>query len=232
MAPLPAPAATESEPMRAAAREILAAPEFRPVPEPGEGRLGDQIRTWIREWLDRLLPDPSRFPKLGLDFALPGMWVFLLVGAVVVLATIAFVVWVLRTSRRPAAAEAEEAEAGVDPRERDPLDILAEAAELRRRGALRDALRTVFLATLVQLDRRHEIAFDTTRTNAQVLRDLPPGERREWLAALTRLFDHKWYGHEPVTDADVEAADREARRLLDEPPGRPPLEPRDGAPAR
>jgi hypothetical protein len=200
---------------RRSAARLLAAPEFAPVPEPGEGQFGDWLREVIRDLFELLMPDPDLLPDFGFDFALPGMKTFLVVAFVILVGAIAFTVWALRASRRrgegPAPAEGARA---VDVRERDPVDILAEAAALRRAGELRAALRTVYLATLVQLDRQRDIVFDPARTNWHYLRDFPVGERRDHFATLTRLFDHKWYGHEPVSDDDVGTAEGAARAIL------------------
>ena len=185
------------------------------MPQPGSGHFDDWLREVIRDLFDLLMPDPDAIPDLGLDFGLPGVRTFLAIGALVLLGAIGFTIWALRASRSQGGpAEANETARAVDVRERDPVDILAEAEELRARGELRAALRTVYLATLVQLDRRRDIVFDPSRTNWQYLRDFPAGERRDAFASLTRLFDHKWYGHEPVSDEDVRGADRVARAIL------------------
>ena len=215
IAPLPERAPSAGGEARVEAGRVLAASEFAPVPEPGQGHFDDWLREVIRDLFELLMPDPNTIPDLGLDFSLPGVRTFLVIAAVVLLGAIGFVVWALRSGRRrDASTPAEAGTTEVDVRERDPVDILAEAETLRRRGELRAALRTVYLATLVQLDRRREIVFDPARTNWQYLRDFPAGERRERFATLTRLFDHKWYGHEPVSDDDVRTADRVARAIL------------------
>ena len=54
----------------------------------------------------------------------------------------------------------------------------------------------------VSLDRRRLIAFDPHLTNWQYLRQMPRGDLRTAFHEFTRLFDHKWYGHEPTTEDD------------------------------
>jgi len=215
VAPLPDRPLSGGEADRRAAARVLAAEEFAPVPEPGEGQFDDWLREVIRDVIELLMPDPNLIPDFGLEFGLPGMKTFLIVAAIILLGAIGFTVWALRASRRKGeGAVPEEAAAAIDVRERDPVDILAEAAALRRAGELRAALRTVYLATLVQLDRQRDIVFDPARTNWHYLRDFPPGERRDRFATLTRLFDHKWYGHEAVSDDDVGTAESTARAIL------------------
>ncbi|MBI2892573.1 MAG: DUF4129 domain-containing protein [Deltaproteobacteria bacterium] len=217
--PLPpgAPLAPDGSEARAAAERILSADEFRPVPQPGEGHFGDWLREVIERLLELITPDPEGLLG-GPTFALPGMDVFLVVGIVLLLAGLSFVAWVTLSGRRkraPLQAAATEA-AAVDPRERDPEDILAEAEAKRRSGELREALRILYLATLVRLDRFRRISFDPSLTNWQYLRFFPRGPDRDRFAELTDLFDHKWYGHEPISDDDYLNARTRARVLTGE----------------
>jgi len=58
------------------------------------------------------------------------------------------------------------------------------------------------------------IRFDPAMTNWQYLRHLPQGESRTLFASLCRLFDYKWYGKEPATEAEYREARAIAERLL------------------
>ena len=97
--------------------------------------------------------------------------------------------------------------------EADDAAALAEAGELRR------ALRSLYLATLVSLDRRRWIAFDPHLTNWQYSRQIPGGAIRDLFRTFTRLFDHKWYGEEPTTLSDYERCRELATQIVDH--GRP-----------
>jgi hypothetical protein len=94
-----------------------------------------------------------------------------------------------------------------------PASQLDEAARLAALGDARAALRALYLATLFALDRSRLIEYEPSRTNWQYLRGLPPGELRSAFAAFTRIFDHKWYGHEPATLDDYRACRQLADRI-------------------
>jgi hypothetical protein len=91
--------------------------------------------------------------------------------------------------------------------------LLDEAARLAAGGDARGALRALYLATLFALDRNRLIEYEPSRTNWQYLRSLPQGDVRQAFAAFTRIFDHKWYGHEPATLDDYRACRRLADRI-------------------
>jgi hypothetical protein len=217
VAPLAAPVPAQGDPARTSVQGILAQPEFRAVPEPGEGSVGEWVREMIERLIEMLMPDPDAMPT-GPTFTLPGKEIFLVVGVLILLSGLGFVAWVMLGQRRkrPSGESEKSAPTEVDPRERDPADILAEAEGLRRSGDLRGALRVLYLATLVQLDRLRRISFDPSLTNWQYLRFFPPGDARDRFSELTRIFDHKWYGHEPISDDDYASAHARARVLVDQ----------------
>jgi hypothetical protein len=101
-----------------------------------------------------------------------------------------------------------------DPRDRAPDDWLAEAASLAAQGRHAEALRALYLATLVALDRRAWIRFEPSLTNWQYLRQLPAGSTRDDFRVLTRTFDVKVYGEEPAGEADYRASRAVAERIL------------------
>ena len=108
--------------------------------------------------------------------------------------------------------------AAEDPRERPPASFLERAAHLAEHGDLREALRALYLATLVALDRRRLIAFDPHRTNWQYLRKMPRGETRDAFRQFTDLFDHKWYGRGDTTRRDYERCRELASAIVGETP--------------
>ncbi len=190
--------------VRARVDAVLARPEFREFAE-ARGAGITELLTRILEWLLRprdlgWLPEP---PALALP--MPGGWFFLLLAALLVVAVLAYLVSAHRPRAAASPAGASAAVSLADVRERPPAELLDEAGLLAARGALREALRALYLATLVALDRRRLIAFDPHRTNWQYLRAMPRGEARRLFAEFTRIFDHKWYGAEPTALADYEA---------------------------
>lgn len=193
---------------------ILARPEFREFAD----HRGDGLRDLIERlfaWLFRPRDELPAFsaPSLA-GFALPGGW-FFLSAAVLLLIGVGLYLWLTR-KRESDAARAVEAAVSGDPRDRAPSAFLDEAAALAEGGDLRAALRALYLATLVALDRRRLIAFDPHLTNWQYLRKMPRGDAREAFAQFTRVFDYKWYGLEPTTRPDYERCRSLARDIVGE----------------
>lgn len=198
---------------RAMARAILARDIFRDV----EARRRDGVREIVERllaWLlDREVPAPAfTAPSPAPTFPLPGPSFFVALGIALALAVVAFLVWTRR------ADEAETTSAAVDstgspsdPRERGPDDWLAEATALAASHRFGPALRALYLATLVALDRHAWIRLEPSATNWQYLRQLPRGAARDHFQALTRAFDRKVYGADDVSAGDY----REARELVD-----------------
>lgn len=220
--PLPA---VEVEPRDRAVQErvegILARREFREL----EDHRGEGARDLIERLFRWLLRPPDELPRferptMG-EVPLPGPAFFLALGAALLLAVGAYLFATRRREREEARRAEQRAAVAEDPRERPPSSFLDEAAQLADGGDLREALRALYLATLVALDRRRLIAFDPHRTNWQYLRQMPRGEPRDAFRQLTRLFDHKWYGHEATTRHDYERCRSLARAIVGPPPEAP-----------
>jgi hypothetical protein len=190
---------------------ILSRPEFVEL----EGEEGRDVDALVRQLLEWLI-ERSQQQNMDLDpaFALPmpPAWIFIAIGALLLLAVVVylFVTRGSKSTEKKARAGPEEGEVD-DPRERAPEAHLDDAAILAGQGRFREALRSLYLATLVALDRRRLITFDPSRTNWHYLRQLPRDARRLEFSRFTRLFDHKWYGEEPTTEEDY----RECRALAD-----------------
>ncbi len=184
--------------------QILARPEFR--------EFEDDRGAGLRDLLDRmfqwLLRPQDDLPEMGgarlPTIPLPGASAFILIGVLLLLGV---GIYLFSTSRREEARSKQVsalAAVSEDIRDRAPTSFLDEAALLAEQGRLREALRALYLATLVALDRRRWIAFDPHLTNWQYLRQMPRGPLRDTFRSFTRLFDHKWYGQEDTTPADYE----------------------------
>ncbi|MCC7539558.1 MAG: DUF4129 domain-containing protein [Deltaproteobacteria bacterium] len=196
-------------------RAVLARPEFR---EDGDtGRSARDLVTRLLRWIEGLLePDWLRGLQEGPSLpSLPGGPVYLVAAAILLALVIGYLLFTYVRKQSGSAELGVDGPSAVssDPRERPPEAHLEDAARLAHGGRFRDALRALYLATLVSLDRRRLIRFDTTRTNWQYLRDLPGGTARIDFAGFTRLFDHKWYGDEPTTHDDYVLGRGIAERL-------------------
>lgn len=213
------PSATEADlardaEVRARAERILSGPEYR--------EFDDRRGQGLRELIARLFADlfeqeePSTLPSGPGGFALPmpGPGFFLVMGALLVLLIAVYLIGT-RERRLPRESASEtSAPKAQDPRDRAPTEWLDGAARLAAEGEHREALRALYLATLVALDRRQLLTFDPTLTNWQYLRQLRGLQLRSDFRELTRLFDHKCYGREETAEADYLAARALAERVL------------------
>lgn len=201
--------------VRARVAAVLARPEFREfAPERGAGLT--ELIARLLAWLLRPRDLPLFSAPSLLSLPMPGAWFFALFAGLLFAGVLGY----LWRTHRPRAASSDPAlatpAAALDVRERPPEALLDEAGTLAARGALREALRALYLATLVALDRRRLITFDPHRTNWQYLRAMPRSEARRLFAEFTRIFDHKWYGAEPTALADYEACRALAARIVAE----------------
>jgi hypothetical protein len=222
----PLESADEDGAARETARRILAEDIFRDVDERrGDGlmQLVERMLAWLfeQEAPDADLGPPPALPSLPL----PGPGFFLALGAVFVAAIVAFLV-LTRRRELPAAETASTGAAHVpDPRDRSPDDWVGEASTLAAQGRFREALRALYLATLVALDRRAWIRFEPSLTNWQYLRQMPAGDAREDFRDLTRAFDVKVYGAEDASAEDYLRCRTLAERIVQL--SRPSLAPED-----
>lgn len=193
--------------------DVLARPEFREFAD-ARGKAIQEFLSKLLEWLFRPR-EPERVPQIPMfNVPLPGGWFFMLIGAGLILAVIAYLLLTRLRMTTSATGSAVAAISSTDLRERPPEEFLDDAGTLAEKGQLREALRALYLATLVALDRRRLITFDPHRTNWQYLRQMPRSEARTLFADFTRIFDHKWYGAEPTTRADYDACRALATRIV------------------
>lgn len=198
------------------AAEILLEPAYEEL----DDVRGRGIREAIERWLAELLRETPESSPGGGGFLggvpLPGPEVFVVLAVVAVLLVLGYLV----VSRERPETDVAARPASVrrdDPRDRAPSAWIDDAAALAEAGRLREALRALYLATLVALDRQRVIAFDPALTNWQYLRQIPNGWRRSDFRELTRLFDHKWYGKEETLLADYTSCRALAERLVTSP---------------
>ncbi len=198
---------------RARVDDVLTRPEFREFSD-ARGKAIQDLFSRLLEWLFRPR-EPTHTPQLPMfHVPLPGGWFFMLLGGLLVASVLAYLLATQLRGARAAQASAVASVTTSDLRERPPEQFLDDAGVLAQRGQLREALRALYLATLVALDRRRLITFDPHRTNWAYLRQMPRGEARTLFADFTRVFDHKWYGAEPTTQADYEACRALATRIV------------------
>lgn len=196
------------------AARVLSGDEYREFGDDRGRGLRDLIVRLLDEWFGDEPESPDVANPGGLSLPLPGPTFFIVIG---VLLAIAVAVYLLlareRALPRPESTTVAAARAE-DPRDRAPAEWLDAASALAAEGKFREALRALYLATLVALDRRQAITFDPTLTNWQYLRQLAGNHMRSDFRELTRIFDHKWYGREETVEVDYQVCRELAERLL------------------
>lgn len=214
---------------------LLLEPEFQQLAERPELRelLGRfdarQARSWwdsFVRWLQQMLFRPANPPVQQPRAALPDLtaaaYVALAVAILFVLALLAR--WFVERPQAEDAAPAAPAAATplTASATENALDHSADewerfAAEWLSRGDVRQAVRALYLATLVHLHREGLIEYDRALTNWAYVRHFRGGDAgRNHLRALTRVFDAAWYGlREPSSEQLAEF--REGARALGTP---------------
>ncbi|MGI5816801.1 MAG: hypothetical protein ACOX9R_01755 [Armatimonadota bacterium] len=207
---LAAPPARPSVPvLRRSLHEILSS--GYQLTEPPEVRLREMLGRLLR-YVRELLGELSETgPLAGIpEWASP-----LLTGALIVLLALIVIHIVanlrgLLSERRPGRAREAHPE-----RRRDPRSALQEAEAAFARGELDAAMRLLYLAVLLRLDRLGLLAYDPARTNWENLRALTSvgDEAREAMAELTREIDGCVYAGLRATGQTWDRARAHAERL-------------------
>jgi hypothetical protein len=79
---------------------------------------------------------------------------------------------------------------------------------------VRQAIRALYLATLVHLHRERRIDYNKAFTNWMYVRQFRgEGDQRGTLERLTRTFDEIWYGDRPCDEPRYRAFEAGARSL-------------------
>jgi hypothetical protein len=211
-----APRDPRDDEVRKIAADILARAEFREF-EDTRGRGIRELIERLIEWLLRHR-DPVEVPELSAPsvIPLPGPLFFVLLAAAIAAALIGIALATRRARPRSEVPLPTATERIEDPRERAPSHWVDDAARLAAEGRYREALRALYLATLVALDRRRLIRFDPTWTNGQYLRQMPESEARRAFRELTSIFEHTWYGCEPAGEETYRACRALAERIVAE----------------
>lgn len=201
-----AAAVPSADEIRRKAAEVVARPEFEL--ESGASReslnLWLQIIRWVlkplRWFFDALdgLPDPLRWViVIGLTLLLAALCIHIIwsfIGAVRGGPPIR-----LRRAGPERTASPEELEAAADAR----------ASE----GDLIGAIRCLFRACLLRLERSEEKPFRRGVTNREILRRYRSSPLFEPLSRIVELIDTRWYGLDPCLDSDLESCRAEHARV-------------------
>lgn len=223
-------AAQNADPEAAAerAKEILARPEFVPLPDrvkgpdvPGSNAgvdddpnsLSNRFERWWRAWMRKLFdrtsdPDFQAPPTLAPSSGEGAANFIVLLLLVAVVAVVVVVVFLAFRGKGDEGSEVEMESASVSKDAPDPMSALARppegwsslADELAARGDFRGAVRSLYLALLSRLHGIGAIDYDPTLSNWDYCRQFRG--HREWVPTfkdLTLRFDFVWYGHTEVS---------------------------------
>ena len=208
--------------VRARVAGILARDEFRE-----HQASEDALSRWFARlgaWLETLELDERERKAPASDRGLSGSataWA----GIALIAVALAALAWHMRAQRGLSLSALGDL--GLDGVGSRPGPNAAGAAMSAAHDDARAALRQLYLATLVALDRAGRLELDPTKTNGQHLHALPSGPSRHALAELTQLFDRSWYGRTPTTQGDLARGRALAARALDS--DEPTAEPRSPA---
>jgi hypothetical protein len=179
---------------RAAADRILAHPEFRTVAQ--ESALQREINR-IAQWINDLFTSVASLGQREPWLAPLIEWSFFSLAAA------ALLIWGFRTMQRQRLTVLLET-AGIDAIWRKESDDWAALARAQA-AALdwREAIHSLYWATIVMLEGRKLWRPNRARTPREYLRLLEPGSPRQTsLGGLTRIFERIWYGQRPASEND------------------------------
>lgn len=197
---------SDEEATRQELRTILERDEYAEVPPLPDQHIGEAFQAliapladWFRNWLRSMRP--QQLPSVqATPIELPTTLLLLVGGLLLGIGLIALLQIVLRKSSR--GLTTDEVESETDPLDLDPEEHLDEASRQAGRGLYRKAIRSLYLAALVNLDRHRLIDLDPAKTNGRYLRELRSAASRKVFRELTRLFDRIWYSEGSVSKSD------------------------------
>jgi hypothetical protein len=188
---------------RATLAGILSAREFQRVKGPTWlDRLRQQVMAWLIDILDRTIGS-SLLPTIS----------NILVYALIVVAVVLVGVWVARSLRRSASAEAAALDLAIVP-VRPWHEWLAQARAAADAGNWRDAVRLAYWCGVMYLETEGAWRADRSRTPREYVRLLPAASPQTApLQSLTRLLERIWYGGEAASRERFEDALSDLRKL-------------------
>jgi hypothetical protein len=174
-------------------KEILARPEFQWSTQAVEGP------DWFQRILDAFFNFLERV-AFGVQNTVYYGRVPLMIGAALLLILSLF--YISRNLSRSLVREAEiAAQGGEDDSMLTSKGALQRAQTLSNQGDYRNAIRYLYLSSLLVLDERGLMRYDRSRTNREYLRSVSSKpELENPLHSVIDVFDRVWYGFESVDE--------------------------------
>lgn len=179
--------------------EILRRPEFQWQEE--QPSLLERIWEWFTQQLINMLPNEAPGGRI--------VTVLLVIAGVLAIGVILY--FVIRRLRREIAPDIEPGAAGVDGEPQDASLAMDRARDLSKIGDYRQALRYLYLSTLLLLEERGLIRYDRSRTNLEYLQSI--GDHPQLathLREIIHIFERSWYG---LQIPDAQTYDRFERQV-------------------
>lgn len=161
-----------------------------------------RIERWLTELLMRLLQAIGSLAESG---PLAGMapWVWWVLFGICLVLLVLIIVHIAVTVRGLLVEPLRRARREPRRRQReDPASVLRSAEQALGRGEYERAIRLLYRATLLRLDRLGLLSHDPARTNWENLHALQASDRsvREAMEELTGTLDRVIYAGEPATE--------------------------------
>ena len=174
-------------------KEILARPEFQSEEE------AIQPPNWLAELYNRFLNFLDRILFGTVNTVYQGRDLLMVAAVLVFLLALFFV------SRSLSRSLAQEAELTAEDAESDEMltskGALKRAESLSTQGDYRNAVRYLYLSSLLVLDEQGLLRYDRSRTNREYLRSVSSKpELAKPLRDVIDVFDRVWYGFEDVDE--------------------------------
>jgi hypothetical protein len=175
-------------------KKILARPEF-------QWQEGQAVEA--PDWLNRIFEAITSFTDRILfvlaNLIVQGRTVFIVLGSVIFTLIL---LYISRLLSRSLAGNAQLDEEGADGEGIvTSKGALQRAQALSLQGDYRNAVRFLYLSSLLVLDEQGLLRYDRSRTNREVLRSVASRpDLANPLRDVVDVFDRVWYGYEPVDE--------------------------------
>ncbi len=175
-------------------KDILARPEFQ-----WQQAQGPKLPGWLTKLYQRVMDFIAEVILRGAVMVYEGRTVLKIAAVLVFLLSLFFI------SRGLARSMVREAEIAADEEGSDELltskGALKRAETLSTQGDYRNAIRYLYLSSLLVLDEQGLMRYDRSRTNREYLKSISSKpELAKPLKAVIDVFDRVWYGFEGVDE--------------------------------
>lgn len=180
-------------------QEILARPEF----QWSQGQTLE-MPAWLGRLFDAIADFTDRVAFVIVNAVYQGRLLLTIAGAILFALVIFYISRSLSRSLAGNSRLAEEAEAGEGIL--TSKSALQRAQSLSTQGDYRNAVRYLYLSSLLVLDEQGLLRYDRSRTNREYLKSVAsrPGLANP-LRDVIDVFDRVWYGYEPVDEETYRA---------------------------